>query len=79
MKQKKLKGLTSQEVDELAINTIRALSTDAANSGHLGVPVALGPLVYMIEAYGYILQLPRQPTAIGLSRQPLPTRTRGRM
>jgi hypothetical protein len=35
--QAKVKGLTSQELDELAINTIRTLSIDAvqqANSGH---------------------------------------------
>ena len=51
MQQKKLKGLTSQELDELAINTIRTLSIDAvqqANSGHPGTPMALAPLVYVI-------------------------------
>jgi transketolase len=49
--QAKLKGLTSQELDELAINTIRTLSIDAvqqANSGHPGTPMALAPLVYVI-------------------------------
>jgi transketolase len=51
MQQTKLKGLTSQELDELAINTIRTLSIDAvqqANSGHPGTPMALAPLVYVI-------------------------------
>src|SRR5262244_2208506 len=51
MQQAKLKGLTSQELDELAINTIRTLSIDAvqqAKSGHPGTPMALAPLVYVI-------------------------------
>jgi transketolase len=51
MLQTKLKGLTSQELDELAINTIRTLSIDAvqqANSGHPGTPMALAPLIYVI-------------------------------
>jgi transketolase len=49
--QAKLKGLSSQELDELSINTIRTLSIDAvqqANSGHPGTPMALAPLVYVI-------------------------------
>jgi len=49
--QAKRKGLTSQELDELAINTIRTLSIDAvqqAKSGHPGTPMALAPLVYVI-------------------------------
>jgi transketolase len=51
MQQAKLKGLTSEELDQLAINTIRTLSIDAvqqAKSGHPGAPMALAPLVYMI-------------------------------
>jgi transketolase len=51
MQQTKPQGLTSQELDELAINTIRTLSIDAiqqANSGHPGAPMALAPLVYVI-------------------------------
>ena len=51
MQQAKPKGLTSRELDELAINTIRTLSIDAvqqAKSGHPGTPMALAPLVYMI-------------------------------
>ncbi len=51
MQQTMLEGLTSQELDELAINTIRTLSIDAvqqANSGHPGTPMALAPLVYVI-------------------------------
>ena len=48
MVQAKPRGLTSQELDELAINTIRTLSIDAvqqAKSGHPGTPMALAPLV----------------------------------
>ena len=40
--------LTTTELDQLAINTIRTLSMDAvqaANSGHPGTPMALAPLV----------------------------------
>src|SRR5215813_3478457 len=51
MQEAKLKGLTSQELDQLAINTIRTLSIDAvqqAKSGHPGTPMALAPLVYVI-------------------------------
>ena len=51
MQQTKLKGLTSEELGQLAINTIRTLSIDAvqqANSGHPGTPMALAPLVYTI-------------------------------
>ena len=43
--------MTSQELDQLSINTIRTLSIDAvqaANSGHPGTPMALAPLVYTI-------------------------------
>jgi transketolase len=44
-------NMTEQELDQLAINTIRTLSIDAiqqANSGHPGTPMALAPLVYTI-------------------------------
>jgi len=43
--------MTTQELDQLAINTIRTLSIDAvqqAKSGHPGTPMALAPLVYTI-------------------------------
>ncbi|HVS40060.1 MAG TPA: transketolase [Gemmataceae bacterium] len=43
--------MTNQELDQLAINTIRTLSMDAvqqAKSGHPGTPMALAPLVYTI-------------------------------
>ena len=51
MQQAKLKSLTSEELDQLAINTIRTLSIDAvqqAKSGHPGTPMALAPLAYTI-------------------------------
>jgi len=51
VQQTKPKALSSDELDELAINTIRTLSIDAvqkANSGHPGTPMALAPLVYVI-------------------------------
>ena len=44
-------GMTKQELDQLAINTIRTLSIDAvqqAKSGHPGTPMALAPLVYTL-------------------------------
>jgi transketolase len=43
--------LTTAQLDELCINTIRTLSIDAvqqAKSGHPGTPMALAPLVYTI-------------------------------
>jgi transketolase len=43
--------MTSEELDQLAINTIRTLSIDAvqqAKSGHPGTPMALAPLVYTL-------------------------------
>jgi transketolase len=43
--------MTSEELDQLAINTIRTLSIDAvqqARSGHPGTPMALAPLVYTL-------------------------------
>ena len=45
------KAVTSADLDELCVNTIRTLSIDAvqaANSGHPGTPMALAPLVYTI-------------------------------
>jgi len=47
----KPRGMTTQELDQLAINTIRTLSIDAvqqAKSGHPGTPMALAPLVYTL-------------------------------
>jgi transketolase len=44
-------GMTDDDLDQLAINTIRTLSIDAvqqAQSGHPGTPMALAPLVYTI-------------------------------
>ena len=43
--------MTSTDLDQLSINTIRTLSIDAvqqAKSGHPGTPMALAPLVYTI-------------------------------
>src|SRR5436853_6794411 len=43
--------MTKEELDQLAINTIRTLSIDAvqqAKSGHPGAPMALAPLVYTL-------------------------------
>src|SRR5690348_14123097 len=43
--------MTSDDLDQLAINTIRTLSIDAvqeAKSGHPGTPMALAPLVYAL-------------------------------
>jgi transketolase len=43
--------MTGEELDQLAINTIRTLSIDAvqqAKSGHPGTPMALAPLVYTL-------------------------------
>src|SRR5712672_2758848 len=43
--------MNAEQLDQLAINTIRTLSMDAvqqANSGHPGTPMALAPLVYTI-------------------------------
>jgi transketolase len=43
--------MRGEQLDQLAINTIRTLSIDAvqqANSGHPGTPMALAPLVYTI-------------------------------
>ena len=45
------KGLMSDHIDKLAIDTIRTLSMDAvekANSGHPGTPMALAPVVYTL-------------------------------
>jgi transketolase len=43
--------MTNEQLDQLAINTIRTLSIDAvqqAQSGHPGTPMALAPLVYTL-------------------------------
>jgi transketolase len=46
-----LSAMSKDDLDQLAINTIRTLSIDAvqqAKSGHPGTPMALAPLVYTI-------------------------------
>src|SRR5215472_6445982 len=43
--------ITTTDLDQLCINTIRTLSIDAvqqAKSGHPGTPMALAPLVYTL-------------------------------
>jgi transketolase len=43
--------MTNEELDQLAVTTIRTLSIDAvqqAKSGHPGTPMALAPLVYVL-------------------------------
>ena len=51
MSTKVAEAMTSSELDQLAVDTIRTLSIDAvqqAKSGHPGTPMALAPLVYTI-------------------------------
>src|SRR5678809_325802 len=51
MQERECNGMTNEELDQLAINTIRTLSIDAvqqAKSGHPGTPMALAPLVYTL-------------------------------
>jgi len=43
--------MTSTDLDQLVINTMRTLAIDAinqANSGHPGAPMALSPMVYTL-------------------------------
>jgi transketolase len=47
----RLPGMTSQNVEQLSVNTIRTLSIDAvqaANSGHPGAPLGMAPLGYVL-------------------------------
>ena len=46
-----MSGTTDNNIEQLAINTIRTLSMDgvqAANSGHPGTPMALAPIAYLL-------------------------------
>jgi transketolase len=55
--------MTQDQLDQLAINTIRTLSIDAvqqAKSGHPGTPMALAPLVYAL--WNHVLRFdPKDP------------------
>jgi transketolase len=54
----------TQDIDQLAINTIRTLSIDAvqkANSGHPGAPMALAPVAYTLWQR-YLRYDPADPT-----------------
>ena len=59
-------ALGTQNIDQLAINTIRTLSMDAveaANSGHPGTPMALAPAAYVLfnEFLRYDCDMPAWP------------------
>lgn len=59
-------SVSSQSVEQLAINTIRTLSMDAvqaANSGHPGTPMALAPVTYSLwsDTLKYDPALPNWP------------------
>src|SRR5277367_1079279 len=62
--------MTSEQLDQLSINTIRTLSIDAvqqADSGHPGTPMALAPLVYAI--WNHVLRFdPEDPIWPGRDR-----------
>ena len=65
--------MTNEQLDQLAINTIRTLSIDAvqqAKSGHPGlVTLRPGDANEVVEAYRYIMQLRHGPAVLALSRQ----------
>jgi transketolase len=55
--------MSAEEIEQLAVNTIRALSIDAvqkANSGHPGAPMALAPVAYAIWQH-HLRYDPRKP------------------
>ncbi|HEV7279095.1 MAG TPA: transketolase [Pirellulaceae bacterium] len=59
-------SVSSQSIEQLAINTIRTLSMDAvqaANSGHPGTPMALAPVTYSLwsDTLKYDPALPNWP------------------
>src|SRR5450432_277890 len=62
--------LTSQQLDTLAINTIKTLAMDAvqkANSGHPGTPMGLAHIA--LELFGHTLRHdPRDPVWLGRDR-----------
>jgi transketolase len=63
-------GTDQRALDELCVNTIRALSMDAvqqANSGHPGTPMALAPIAYLL--YTRVMRhSPEQPDWPGRDR-----------
>ena len=61
---------TSAELDQLCINTIRALSIDAvqrAESGHPGLPLGAAPMAYVIWTR-FMRHNPRNPKWQGRDR-----------
>src|SRR6476646_4353838 len=55
--------MSSQSLDQLAINTIRTLSIDAvqkANSGHPGLPLDAAPMAYVLWTH-FLHHNPRNP------------------
>ena len=61
---------TTQELDQLCINTIRALSIDAvqrAESGHPGLPLGAAPMAYVLWTR-FMRHNPRNPRWQGRDR-----------
>src|SRR5712675_1707685 len=58
-----MKNLADLSLDELCVNTIRALSIDAvqnANSGHPGLPLGAAPMAYCLWTH-YLKHNPSNP------------------
>ena len=74
----KVNAMTSDQLDQLSINTIRTLSMDAvqqANSGHPGTPMALAPLAYTL--WNRVMQFdPQDPMEVNQPRTHLSRRGR---
>src|SRR3954462_11686464 len=62
--------IREQDLDQLSINTIRALTLDAvqkADSGHPGLPLGAAPMAYVLWTR-FMRQNPRNPTWINRDR-----------